>query len=144
MSILSTSPQHDAMPPGGTSDLLRGSLRIDGWGTAIFGVAMLVGGRWLTGPLGLPPTWLVPIGIAMVGGAAALGLIAGYPRIPPRLAGCAIAGNALSGVAILALLATGFLPLTGLGTAFMLAGAAWVATFAALAVIGVGRSPRQS
>ncbi|AXB44551.1 hypothetical protein [Amycolatopsis albispora] len=123
-----------------TPDLLRGSLRIDGWGTAVFGVAMLAGGRWLTGPLGLPSTWFVPIGIAMVGGAVALGLIAGYPRIPPRLAGCAIAGNALSGGAIVALLVTGFLPLTGLGTTFMLAGAAWVTTFAVLAFIGLGRS----
>jgi hypothetical protein len=103
MSILSTADPRDAMSRGGTSDLLRGSLRIDGWGTAVFGVVMLVGGQWLTGPLGLPSAWFVPVGIAMLGGAAALGLIAGYPRIPPRLAGCAIAGNALSGLAILTL-----------------------------------------
>lgn len=144
MSAPSTSTPPDATSPGGTSNLLRGSLRIDGWGTAVFGVAMLVAGRWLSGPLGLPSTWFVPIGIAMLGGAAALGLIAGYPRIPPRLAGCAIAGNALSGGAILVLLVTGFLPLTGLGTTFMLAGAAWVTTFAALAFIGLGRSQSQS
>ncbi|MBN6041176.1 hypothetical protein [Amycolatopsis sp. 195334CR] len=122
-------------------DLLRGSLRFDGWGTAAFGVVMLAGGRWLTGPLGLPSTWFVPLGIAMVGGAAALGLIAGYPRIPPRLAACAIAGNALSAVAILALLILNLLPLTGLGVAFLLAGAAWVTTFAALAFLGLKRSP---
>ncbi|QFU87076.1 hypothetical protein [Amycolatopsis sp. YIM 10] len=140
MSIPSTAAPRDAMSPGGTSDLLRGSLRIDGWGTAVFGVVMLVGGQWLTGPLGLPAAWFVPIGIAMVGGAAALGLIAGYPRTPPRLAGYAIAGNALSGLAILTLVFTGLLPLTGLGIAFMLAGAAWVTTFATLAFIGLGRS----
>ncbi|MFK0246381.1 hypothetical protein ACIQUM_16890 [Amycolatopsis azurea] len=137
MSILSTSTRRDAMSPGGTSDLLRNSLRIDGWGTAVFGVVMLVSGRWLADPLGLPSSWLVPIGIAMVGGATALGLTAGYPRIPPPLAGCAIVGNALSGVAILTLLVTDVLPLTGLGTVFMLAGAAWVTTFAALTAIGL-------
>jgi hypothetical protein len=63
-----------------------------------------------------------------------------HPRIPPRLAGFAIGGNALSGVAILTLVVTGLLPLTGLGVAFMLVGAVWVATFAALAYIGLRRS----
>ncbi|MGC7102413.1 hypothetical protein ACPZ19_47740 [Amycolatopsis lurida] len=140
MSIPSTAAPRDAVSRGGTSDLLRGSLRIDGWGTAVFGVVMLVGGQWLAGPLGLPAAWFVPAGIAMLGGAAALGLITGYPRIPPRLAGYAIAGNALSGLAILALVVTGPLPLTGLGIAFMLAGAAWVTTFATLAFIGLVRA----
>jgi hypothetical protein len=140
MSIPNAAAPRDAMSRGGTSDLLRSSLRIDGWGTAAFGVVMLVGGPWLTGPLGLPSAWFVPIGITMLGGAAVLGLIAGYPRTPPRLAACAVAGNALSGVAILALVVTGLLPLTGLGIAFMLAGAAWVSTFATLTFIGFRRS----
>jgi hypothetical protein len=124
----------------GASDLLRSSLRIDGWGTAAFGVVMLVGGRWLSGTIGLPTAWFVPVGIAMLGGAAALGLIAGYPKIPSRLAAFAVAGNALSGVVILPLALTGALPLTGLGVAFMVAGALWVTTFAGLAFIGLRRS----
>ena len=140
MSIPSTAAPRDAMSRGGPSDLLRRGLRVDGWGTAAFGVVVLVGGRWLTGPLGLPSAWFVPVGIAMLGGAAALGLIARHPRIPPRPVWCAIAGNALSGVAILALVVTGLLPLTGLGIAFMLAGVAWVTTFAVLAFIGLRRS----
>lgn len=130
-------PKHDG--------LLRGSLRVDGWGTAGFGVVMLAGGHWLAGPLGLPSAWFVPVGIAMLGGAAALGLIAGYPRIPPRLAGYVVTGNTLSGAAIVTLLATGALPLTGLGIGFMLAGAAWVVTFAALAALAfAGQIPARS
>ncbi|MEV0703967.1 hypothetical protein AB0I53_39455 [Saccharopolyspora sp. NPDC050389] len=140
MSILTATAASDPKERGGRPDLLRSSLRIDGLGTAAFGVVMLVGGPWLGGPLGLPSAWFLPIGIAMLGGAAALGLIAGYPKIPSRLAGFAIAGNALSAVVILPLTFTGVLPLTGLGIAFMLAGAAWVTAFAALTFAGLRRS----
>ncbi|MBP2338838.1 hypothetical protein JOF41_005016 [Saccharothrix coeruleofusca] len=126
------------------SDLLRGSLRADAWGTAVFGVVMLAGGGWLSGPLGLPAGWFTPIGIAMLGGAAALGLIAGYPRIPPRPAALAVAGNGVSGAAMLLLVATGALPLTGLGVAFVLVGAAWVTGFAALQLTGLRRSRAQA
>ena len=124
---------------GGPPDLLRRSLRADAWGTAAFGVVMLVGGGWLSEPLGLPAGWFAPIGIGMLGGAAALGLISGYPRIPARLAGLAIAGNAVSAAVMLPLAFSGVLPLTGLGTAFLVTGAAWVMTFAALATVGLRR-----
>ena len=56
------------------------------------------------------------------------------------MAAFAIAGNALSGAAILPLAFTGVLPLTGLGIAFMVAGALWVTTFAGLAFVGLQRS----
>ncbi|MEV0085441.1 hypothetical protein [Saccharopolyspora sp. NPDC050642] len=135
-----SGPTITASNPRERADLLRRSLRIDSGGTAAFGVVMLVGGQWLAAPLGLPSAWFLPIGIAMLGGAAALGLIAGYPEIPSRLAGSAIAGNALSGAVILPLTFTGVLPLTGLGVAFMLAGAAWVITFAALGFAGLRHS----
>ncbi|MCX5341990.1 hypothetical protein [Streptomyces atratus] len=129
-------PAADSAP----SDLLRTSLRIDGWSTAVFGVVMLVGGGWLSGPLGLPTTWSVPFGIAMLGGAAALALIAGYPRIPSRLAVTVVVGNTLSCVAMLLLTFTGVLSLTGLGTAFMMVGALVVAVFGELELIGLRRS----
>ncbi|WP_246080597.1 hypothetical protein [Nonomuraea mesophila] len=110
---------------------LRLILRIDGWSTAVFGVVMLAAGPALSGPLGLPTAWSVPFGVAMLGGAAALGLIAGYPRIPPRHAAFVVAGNALSCVALLLLAFSGLIPLTGLGVAFLLAGALVVAVYAA-------------
>ena len=52
----------------------------------------------LRDPLGLPAAWSIPFGIAMLGGAAALLLIAGYPDIPRRLAvtdGLAARGDVL-------------------------------------------------
>lgn len=122
------------------SDLLRTILRIDGWGTAAFGVVMLVGSEWHSDRLGLPVTWSVPFGVAMLGGAAALALIAGYPEIPLRLAAIVVVGNTLSCAAMLLLAFTDVVPLTGLGTAFMVVGALVVAVFAELEFIGLRRS----
>ncbi|GAB3580469.1 hypothetical protein GCM10027445_50820 [Amycolatopsis endophytica] len=107
----------------------RASLRADGWGTAIFGVVMLPGGLYLSGPLGLPAPWFAPLGAMMLTGGVALVLLA--RRAGVRTAARAAAGvNALAAVAILALIPV--LPLTALGVVFLLAGAAWVATFAVL------------
>ncbi|MFD1932337.1 MULTISPECIES: hypothetical protein [Nonomuraea] len=124
------------------SSLLRTILRIDGWSTAVFGVVMLAGGQALSGPLGLPTAWSVPLGVAMLGGAAALGLIAGYPRIPARLGGYVVAGNALSCAGQLVLAFAGLIPLTGWGVAFMLAGAVVVAVFAIFQLVGLRQSLR--
>ncbi|MGW0431360.1 hypothetical protein ACWDV4_02245 [Micromonospora sp. NPDC003197] len=118
------------------SSLLRTVLLIDAWSTLAFGVFLLAGGSWLSGPLGLPTTWSVPIGVAMLGGAAALGLIAGYPRIPARLALTVVAGNLLCGVALVLLTISDLLPLTGFGTVFMLFGAVLVVVGAALEFVG--------
>lgn len=132
---MSTAPAAPAAPaPRGVAapDRLRLVLRIDSWGTAVFGVFLLCSARWLSGPLGIPVGWSVPFGVAMLGGAAALGLIAGYPVIPYRLAAAVVVGNVLSCVALLVLTLSGVLPLNGPGTVFMLFGAALVAGFAAL------------
>ncbi|MFG3438908.1 hypothetical protein ACGF0J_16820 [Nonomuraea sp. NPDC047897] len=120
-------------------DLLRRVLRIDGWSTAVFGVVLLAGAVPLSGPLGLPVAWSVPFGVAMLGGAAALGLIAGYPRIRDRHAVYVVTGNAVSGVALPALAFSGLLPLTGLGVAFLLSGAVVVMVYAGLEYAGLRR-----
>lgn len=123
-----------------TDSSLRTILRIDGWSTAVFGVVMLAAARPLSGPLGLPTAWSIPLGVAMLGGAAALGLISGYPRIPARLGAYVVAGNALSCAGQLVLAFAGLIPLTGLGVAFMLVGALVVAVFAAFQFVGLRRS----
>lgn len=126
-------------PETGTMGPLRTILRIDGWSTAVFGVIMLAAAQPLSGPLGLPTAWSIPFGVAMLGGAAALGLIAGYPRIPARYVAFVVAGNALSCVALLALAFADVIPLTGLGVAFMLVGALVVAIYAGLELVGLRR-----
>ncbi|MEV5596810.1 hypothetical protein [Streptomyces sp. NPDC052496] len=123
----------------GRADLLRTVLRTDSWSTAAFGVFLLAGSKALSAPFGIPTAWSVPIGIAMLGGAAALALIAGYPRIPTGPAAAVIAGNALSFLAMLLLTFSGLLPLTGLGTVFLVTGAVVVAGYAVLEYVGLRR-----
>lgn len=127
--------------PHAGADPLRNVLQIDGWSTLLFGIALLGTAPWLSGPLGIPASWLVPFGVVMLGGSAALLLIAGYPRVPPRLSAAVVAGNALSGAALLVLAFSGLLPLTGLGVAFLLSGAVVVAVFAELEFAARRRSP---
>ncbi|MGW1738979.1 hypothetical protein ACWCPQ_09225 [Nocardia sp. NPDC001965] len=125
--------------PATTEDLLRRTLRLDGWGTGAFGVLMLAGAVPLRGPLGLPTSWSVPFGVAMLGGALALLLIAGYPAISSRHAGGVVVVNSVSVVGLLALPFTGLLDLTGFGVVFFLVGAVVVAAFAALEYVGLRR-----
>ncbi|MFD7664567.1 hypothetical protein [Streptomyces sp. NPDC059788] len=125
-------------PPAGAEPLRR-VLLIDSWSTFAFGVVLLAGGGLLSEPLGLPVSWSVPFGIAMLGGAAALALIAGYPRVPTGPAVAVVAGNALSCVAMLVLAFSGLLPLTGLGSVFLAIGAVVVAVFAVLEFVGLRR-----
>ncbi|MFJ9553877.1 hypothetical protein ACIRPH_08670 [Nocardiopsis sp. NPDC101807] len=117
---------------GGAAEPLRTVLRIDGWSTAVFGALLLAAGRPFAEVLGLPLAWSVPFGVAMLGGAAALGLIAGYPAVPVRYVTLVVTGNALSCVALVVLVFTGAVPLTGPGTAFLLSGAVVVAVYAGL------------
>jgi hypothetical protein len=123
---------------------LRRMLRIDAWSTGAFGVVVLAGSGPLSAPLGLPTSWSVPFGVAMLGGAAALGLIAGYPRIREGHAAAVVAGNLLSGAALLVLAGTDVIPLTGLGVAFMAAGAVVVTTYAVLEFLGLRRLRRST
>ncbi|MET9214565.1 MULTISPECIES: hypothetical protein [Mycobacteriales] len=105
-------------------------LRVDGWSTALFGVALTVSAPLLRAPLGLPTPLSLLFGVVMVAGGAALLAIA--RRGPHRYARPVVAVNAASALGMTALACSGLLPLTGLGIGFLLAGAALVATYAAL------------
>lgn len=137
--ITPTMTAPHAVDGGPPSSLLRTVLLIDAWSTAVFGVFLLAGGSWLSGSLGLPTTWSVPFGVALLGGAAALALIAGYPQIPARLALTVVAGNLLCGVALVLLTFSDLLPLTGFGIVFMLSGAVVVVVGAVLEFVGYRR-----
>ncbi|MGW0565054.1 hypothetical protein ACWDZ4_31795 [Streptomyces sp. NPDC003016] len=128
--------------PAGSAapDLLRTTLRVDSWSTAVFGVVMLAGAEWLSGPLGLPVAWSVPFGAAMLGGAAVLALLARRPRVPARPAAAAASVNAVSCPALLLFAFTDVAPLTGPGTVFMTVGSVVVAVFAALEFTGLRHS----
>src|SRR5690606_42157513 len=53
--------------PHAGADPLRNVLQIDGWSTLLFGIALLGTAPWLSGPLGIPASWLVPFGVVMLG-----------------------------------------------------------------------------
>ncbi|MFX0579149.1 hypothetical protein [Nocardia nepalensis] len=132
-STLSARPSVD-------TDFLRTALRMDGWGTGGFGIVMLAGAAALSGPLGLPTSWSIPFGVAMVGGGLALLLIAGYPELVPGHVNAVIGVNAASAVALVVLAFSGVIDLTGLGVVFLLIGAVWVVVFAGLEARGVRRA----
>ncbi|MCM6775579.1 hypothetical protein NDR87_15115 [Nocardia sp. CDC159] len=128
-----------AATPGLT---LRTALRADGWSTGVFGVVLLAAAPLLREPLGLPTAWSVPFGVAMLGGALALLLIAGYPEIPARAGQAVVAVNLASGIAMVVLAFTDLIPLTGLGVVFLLAGAAVVVAFGELEYVALRRATR--
>lgn len=118
---------------------LRTALRVDGWSTGVFGTLLLATAPLLREPLGLPGAWSVPFGVGMLGGGAALLLIARHPRLPSRLAAVVVAVNALSAVLMVELAVVNLIPLTKWGRVFLLAGATFVAGFAALEFAGLCR-----
>lgn len=118
---------------------LRSALRVDGWSTGIFGGLLLAGAGLLRDPLGLPIGWSIAFGVVMLGGALALLMIARRPEVPARHAQVVVAVNVLSAVGMTGLAGSDVLALTGLGLAFLLVGAAVVATFAGLEFAGLRR-----
>lgn len=120
--------------------LLPMVLRVDGWSTGLFGIAMAVAAPLLRDPLGLPVPVSLLFGVVMLTGGIALLAIA--RREPRRFAAPVIGVNALSAVGMTALAYSGVFALTPSGTAFLLTGAALVATFAALEYVGLRRVDR--
>ncbi|MFC9995332.1 hypothetical protein [Nocardia sp. NPDC127526] len=127
---------------GAAPGFLRTALRLDGWSTGVFGAVLLAAAPILSEPLGLPTSWSIPFGVAMLGGAIALLLIAGYPAVPARLATAVVAVNALSAVALTLLAFADLIPLTAWGRAFLLVGAAVVAVFGAIEYVGLQREEK--
>ncbi|WP_406272834.1 hypothetical protein OH799_33535 [Nocardia sp. NBC_00881] len=128
-----------ATRPAPARDFLSTTPRVDGWSTGIFGGVLLAGAAALRDPLGLPTVWSVVFGVAMLGGALVLLLIARQPEIRARQANGVVAVNAVSAVAMIALAESGVLDLTVLGVALLLVGAAVVAVFAGLEFTGLCR-----
>ncbi|MFI9236748.1 hypothetical protein [Streptomyces sp. NPDC053079] len=125
---------------GKSADLLRTTLRIDGWACAGLGVVLLAGCKLLSDPLGLPTTWSVPFGIAMLAMAAFIALIVRKDPLPSGLAWAVVVINTLSCAGLLVLACTDVVALTGLGTAFMILAAVVVGLFADVEFFGLRRA----
>jgi hypothetical protein len=120
------------------SSLLRVSFRIDAVVSAAFGALLLVGGPLLADLLGAPLAVLWPVGAVSL--AYVLWLTERRPYVGAGTTWIVIALNTSWAAASVVLVAFGWLPLTGLGTAFVLLQALIVATFADLQFIGLRRA----
>lgn len=120
--------------------LLRLALRLDAVASGALGLLAVAAAPALDDLLGIEPSVLRPIGIFLVLFAAAVAVIASRPRIGPAAAWTVIGVNALWVIDSVAVVATGWLDLTGLGIAFVLVQAAAVAFFADLQFMGLRRT----
>jgi hypothetical protein len=122
--------------------LLRVALRLDAGASGALGALLLALGPALADPLGLPTPLLRPTGLFLVVYAAGLWLAASRPIVSRTAAWAIVALNALWVLDSVATVASGWLALTALGTALVLAQAAAVALLADLQVLGLRRAAR--
>ena len=124
----------------GRDRLLRLALKLDAVASGTLGGLALVAGPLLDGLLGVPTALLQAVGLFLAAYAAALWIVASRPGVSRSAAWTVVALNLLWAAASVAVLANGWLPLTGLGTAFVLLQAGAVALFADLQIIGLRRA----
>ena len=139
MNTYLTSPSLRRLVGDEPSGLLRLALRLDAVASGACGLLALVAGHLLADLLGTPPSLLGPVGLFLVIYAAALVAIAARRQVSLPAAWTVIVFNLLWAVASLAVVIGGWLPLTGLGVAAVLAQAVAVTLLADLQFLGVRR-----
>ncbi|CAN5142360.1 hypothetical protein BH20ACT5_BH20ACT5_03110 [soil metagenome] len=115
------------------------ALRLDAVASGALGVLAAAAAGPLADPLGLPVAFLLPIGIFLIGYAAALLVIAGGLPATRSWVPVVIAGNLLWVLASVLLVLAGPFELTTLGTVVIVAQAVAVAVFAELQFSGLRR-----
>lgn len=125
-----------------SSRLLRNALALDAAACAATGLLLAFAAGPLSGPLGLPATFLIGAGVVLLPCAAILTWLSSCATLP-RLTVLAVIGINLLWVAdSIAILVAGWFSPTGLGIGFVLAQAGAVAVITELEVIGLKRSVR--
>ncbi|GIH98327.1 hypothetical protein [Planobispora takensis] len=123
-----------------TAPLLRLALRLDAVASGANGLLYVAAAALYGEMFGLPAAFLYPAGAFLLAFAAALLVLSSRPVISKAAAGGVIAVNAAWVVASVETLVAGWFPLTGLGTAMVIAQAVAVAAFAGLQFAGLRRS----
>ncbi len=120
--------------------LLRLALRIDAIVSAAFGLLVLLGSPILPELLGPPNAlfWVVGVGVLIYAGTLWSAQARG--RISPATGWSVVGLNLVWAIASVAAVVLGWLPLTGLGIAFVLLQAAVVAALADLQFVGLRRA----
>ncbi|PWU52507.1 hypothetical protein DLJ47_18675 [Micromonospora sp. S4605] len=120
--------------------LLRFALKQDATGSGANGVLYVLAAAIFGELFGLPATLLYPVGAFLVAFAAALFLLASRPTVSRAAVGVVMAVNIAWVVASAELLIAGWFPLTGLGTALVIAQAVVVTAFTGLQFAGLRRT----
>ncbi|MFG2100020.1 hypothetical protein ACGFJ5_05395 [Micromonospora echinaurantiaca] len=120
--------------------LLRFALKQDATGSGANGVLYVLAAAIFGELFGLPAALLYPVGAFLVAFAAALFLLASRPTVSRAAVGVVMAVNVAWVVASAELLIAGWFPLTGLGTALVIAQAVVVTAFTGLQFAGLRRT----
>ncbi|MBI2770126.1 MAG: hypothetical protein HYX47_10915 [Burkholderiales bacterium] len=120
---------------------LRNVLFADAASCLATGAAQLLLTGWLAQQLNLPVMLLTGTGVFLLAYAAAVAFIATRDRLPRAIVWLLVIGNLGWAAGCVALLASGFVAPTALGTAWVLAQAATVAVLAELQWTGLRRAP---
>jgi hypothetical protein len=120
--------------------LLRFALKQDAMGSGANGVVYIVTAAIFGEMFGLPAAFLYPIGAFLVAWAAALFFLASRPTVSKIAVGVVMAVNIAWVAASAELLIAGWFPLTGLGTALVIAQAVVVAGFTGLQFAGLRKN----
>lgn len=123
-----------------STTLLRRALLLDALASGAMGAVMALASGPVARLLHLPPSFMLAIGVFLIGFAAFLLLLARQTRPSPALVWLVIAGNAGWVLASIAILFTGLIAPNTLGIAAIVAQALAVAVFTELELIGQRRS----
>jgi hypothetical protein len=121
------------------STFLRRVLLLDAVATAATGLMLTFGASLTKDLLGLPQSLMQYAGLSLLPFAALVGFLATRETISRPAVWAVIAYNALWSIDSIALLVTGWVAPTALGTAFVVAQALVVALFAELEYVGLRR-----
>jgi len=122
------------------TDFLKRVILLDAASCLAMGAGLLVAGRVLAAPLGLPPALLAVAGIALIPIGLFMAFVATRRIVAPILVWLIVIGNiawVAKSIAVVAVIPT----ITALGTAFVAAQAAFVALMAWLEYAGLRRAP---
>ena len=122
------------------SPLLRFALRLDGWASALAGLLTCLLRPALTPLLGAPPSWVMGLGLFMLGYGLLIGWSAGRKRLPSTLVWSLVIGNGMWVAASVALAWSSWIDPTALGRTLILVQAGLVFVFAELEYLGLRRS----
>ena len=130
----------DRTTGGVRAGLLRLALKLDAVASGALGLLTAVAAPALETMLGIPATLSVPLGLFLVGFAAAVWLTGTRARVSRPVAWAIVGLNVLWTFSSIAVVAADWPSLTMLGVAIVLAQAAAVALFAGLQLIGLRRA----